>query len=307
MITRRFLEELRRLGLIRFAEPLSAHTTWGVGGPADVYMTAKSGEQLRRAFAIAREHAVPVLVLGAGSNILVGDEGFRGLVIENRARQVQGPILRNGIAIVRAESGAPLAALARRLGRAGWEGLEWAVGIPGTLGGAVVYNAGAYGGCLADVLVCAVVGDAQGCVQTLRREDLALGYRGSALTRGLLQDVVVTEVELQVWPGQRQALEERMRELEARRRASQPRGRSAGSVFKNPPQRPAWWYVDQVGLRGYRIGNAQFSLHHANFIINLGQARAADIKALIDLARGRVRERFGIDLELEVALVGEGF
>ncbi len=307
MISRRFLEELRRLGPIAFAEPLASHTTWGVGGPADVFMVARTEEQLRGAFALAHEHQVPVLVLGAGSNVLVGDEGFRGLVVENRVRQVWGPEAGKGGPVVRATSGVALASLARRLARAGLEGLEWAAGIPGTLGGAVVYNAGAYGGCLADVLTRARLADAQGRILELGREELALGYRGSALTRGLLRDMVVLAVELQLWPGDWQALEARMRRLEAQRRQAQPRGRNAGSVFKNPPDRPAWWYVDQVGLRGYRIGHAQVSSKHANFILNLGQARAADIMALIDLARRRVRERFGIELELEVALVGEGF
>jgi len=307
MIGRRFLHDLRAVAPIRFAEPLSAHTTWGVGGPADVYMVARTEEQLRRAFLLAHEHEVPVLVLGAGSNLLVGDEGFRGLVVENRVRWVEGPRAEGGGLRLRVASGVAIASLARRLVRAGFEGLEWAAGIPGTLGGAVVYNAGAYGGCLADVLAFARLADGEGRVLDLGREELSLGYRGSALTRGLLRDMLVLEVELEVWPGDSQTLTARMRELERRRRAAQPRGRNAGSVFKNPPDRPAWWYVDQVGLRGYRIGDAQVSSKHANFILNLGRARAADIKALIDLARQRVRERFGIELELEVALVGEGF
>jgi UDP-N-acetylmuramate dehydrogenase len=171
----------------------------------------------------------------------------------------------------------------------------------------VVYNAGAYGGCLRDVLVRATLCDGEGRIFDLGPEELALDYRGSVLTRGIVRGLTVLSVELRLWEGDADALRQRVRALDARRRAAQPAGRNAGSVFKNPVERPAWWLIDQVGLRGHRIGDAQISQKHANFILNLGQARAADVKALIDLARERVRERFGIELELEVGLVGEGF
>ncbi len=307
MITRDFLDELRRLGPVRLMEPMRRHTTWGVGGPADVYFVARSEDELVRAFVIARQHDVPVFVLGSGSNVLVGDEGIRGLVIENQATGLEGPRPDNGWLLVRAYSGTSLATAARRLAFAGVAGLEWACGIPGTVGGAVVYNAGAYGGCLRDVLVSARLADACGRVMEMGPQELALGYRGSALTRGLLRDMVVLSVDLHLWEGDPQVLKRRVRDLDARRKAAQPPGRNAGSVFKNLPDRPAWWLIDQVGLRGHRIGDAQISEKHANFILNLGKARAADIKALIDLVRQRVQERFGVDLELEVTLVGEGF
>jgi UDP-N-acetylmuramate dehydrogenase len=307
MITRDFLDGLRRLGPVRLMEPMRRHTTWGVGGPADVYFVARSDEELVKAFVLAREHDVPIFVLGSGSNVLVGDEGFRGLVIENQAGGVERPRRENGWLLVRAYSGTSLAAAARRLSFAGVAGLEWACGIPGTVGGAVVYNAGAYGGCLRDVLVMARLADGRGRIVEMGPEDLALGYRGSVLTRGLLRELVVLSVDLRLWEGDAQDLKRRVHELDARRKAAQPPGRNAGSVFKNPPDRPAWWLIDQVGLRGYRIGDAQVSEKHANFILNLGRARAADIAALIELARSRVRERFGIELELEVTLVGEGF
>ncbi len=307
MINRRFLEGLRKVGPIKFMEPLSHHTTWGVGGFADVFMIARSEEQLRWAFVLAQEYGVPCLVLGAGSNILVGDEGFRGLVIENRAAKVVGPYQDGKIWVVRAASGARLASLARGLARSGFQGLEWACGIPGTVGGAVVYNAGAYGGCLADVLTRAWLASGDGRVLELGGKELSLGYRGSAFTRGAIAGMAIQAVEVQVWPAEAPALEAKIKQLEAQRRQAQPRGRNAGSVFKNPPDRPAWWYVEQVGLKGWRIGNAYISQKHANFIINLGGAKARDIKALIDLARERVRRQFGLELELEVALVGEGF
>jgi UDP-N-acetylmuramate dehydrogenase len=307
MITRDFLDDLRSLGPVRLMEPLCRHTTWGVGGPADVYFLARSEEELVRAFVIAHQHRVPVFVLGSGSNVLVGDAGIRGLVIGNQVAGIEGPQPEDGWLRVRALSGTSLATAARRLAFAGVGGLEWACGIPGTVGGAVVYNAGAYGGCLRDVLVSARLADAQGRVLEMGPQELALGYRGSVLTRGLLQELVVLSVDLHLWEGDPQVLKRRVRELDARRKAAQPPGRNAGSVFKNLPDRPAWWLIDQVGLRGYRIGDAQVSEKHANFILNLGKARAADIRALIELARQRVRERFGVELELEVTLVGEGF
>jgi UDP-N-acetylmuramate dehydrogenase len=307
MITRDFLDDLRSLGPVRLMEPLCRHTTWGVGGPADVYFLARSEEELVRAFVIAHQHRVPVFVLGSGSNVLVGDAGIRGLVIGNQVAGIEGPQPEDGWLRVRALSGTSLATAARRLAFAGVGGLEWACGIPGTVGGAVVYNAGAYGGCLRDVLVSARLADAQGRVLEMGPQELALGYRGSVLTRGLLQELVVLSVDLHLWEGDPQVLKRRVRELDARRKAAQPPGRNAGSVFKNLPDRPAWWLIDQVGLRGYRIGDAQVSEKHANFILNLGKARAANIRALIELARQRVRERFGVELELEVTLVGEGF
>jgi UDP-N-acetylmuramate dehydrogenase len=297
---------LAAIAPVREHEPLARHTTFGIGGPADLFMTAHSARQLADAFVTARRHDLPVFVLGSGSNILVGDRGIRGLVIESRARAVTGPTpLPDGRACVVAESGVPFAALARRLCRAGYAGLEWAVGIPGTLGGAVVYNAGAYGGDLANVLVSARVVDATGRERELLAAELGLEYRGSAFTRGLLRDQVVLTVTLAVTPGDRDALLHRVAELDARRLATQPRGRNAGSIFKNPPQAAAWWLIDQVGLRGHRIGDAEISVKHANFFCNAGQATAADMKRLIELAEQRVRERFGIELEREVHLVGE--
>ncbi len=286
-------------------EPLSRHTTFGAGGPADAYAAPRTEEQLRPAFAIARKHLVPVFIFGSGSNILVGDGGVRGLTIENRTDQVEGPVQNGAGFKVRVASGVSFAALARRLSAAGYGGLEWACGIPGSLGGAVVSNAGAYGHSLRDVLQTARLSDDRGQVTELTPGQLHLSYRQSAFTRGAVRDSVVLSVDLRVQKGDAKALKERVKELDAQRQAAQPPGRNCGSVFKNPPDHPAWWYVDQAGLRGHRIGNAQFSELHSNFILNLGGASAKDITSLISLARDRVRERFGVELETEVMLVGE--
>jgi UDP-N-acetylmuramate dehydrogenase len=146
-----------------------------------------------------------------------------------------------------------------------------------------------------------------GSTKELPAEQLELQYRGSVFTRGQFQQRVVLSADFVVWPGDARSLMRRVQELDTRRLSAQPRGRNAGSIFKNPPAHPAWKLIDEVGLRGHRIGDAQISDKHCNFFLNVGQARASDVKALIDLARQRVRERYGIELDLEIALVGEGF
>jgi len=306
MIARELVVELAALGPLREEEPLARHTTFGIGGPADAYFVAGSPEALARAVALCHRYQTPSFVLGSGSNILVGDLGIRGVTIENRATQIEGPRPDGDGALLEAASGASLASLARSLARQGWAGLEWAAGIPGTVGGAVVYNAGAYGGCLADVLLSARIANSKGEYE-VPAADLGLAYRGSAFTRGLLEGKAVLSATFRLLRGDAARLVERVSELDRRRFDAQPRGRNAGSIFKNTPEHPAWWLIDQVGLRGYRIGEAIISPKHANFFVNAGHARAADVKALIELARERVMARFGIELELEVALVGEGF
>ena len=293
---------------MREHEPLSRHTTFGIGGPADVYVVAKNSDDLADIVIACREHDAPVFVLGSGSNIIVSDVGIRGVVIENRARAVSGPEPdgKGGFRF-KAESGASFASVARGFARQGFAGLEWASGIPGTLGGAVVYNAGAYGGSLADVLKSIRIVNGTGTARDVPAEDLNLVYRGSVFTKGQYENRVVLEAEFTLWQGDEKELMERVRDLDRRRLAAQPRGRNAGSIFKNTPEHPAWRMIDRVGLRGHRIGDAQISEQHSNFFINAGSATATDMKALIDLARERVREKFGVELELEVGLVGEGF
>ena len=299
------LERLRQVAPLRLDEPLSRHTTFGVGGPADAYLAIDTEEQLQSAFTIAHSDRLPVFILGSGSNILIGDGGIRGLVIENRTSQIEGPSPNGAGFKVRVASGVSFATVARRLCFAGYAGLDWAIGIPGTLGGAVVSNAGAYGGCLQDILKSVRLVDRQGNVAQMRPEELALTYRGSAFTSSRLHDRVVLSVDLSVQAGDAEALTRRVHELDAQRRGAQPSGRNCGSMFKNPAEHPAWWLIDQVGLRGHHTGNAQISEQHTNFTLNLGGATAANVIALMDLARRRVRQRFGIELEPEVAMVGE--
>jgi UDP-N-acetylmuramate dehydrogenase len=301
----KLLQRLRDIADVRLDEPIGRHVTFGVGGPADAYLIAENEEQLRLAFSLAKSAGEPVFIFGSGSNILVGDGGVRGLTIENRTSEVDGPSPNGAGFRARVASGVSFAALARRLSNAGYAGIEWACGIPGSLGGAVVSNAGAYEWSLKDVLRSARLSDEDGNVVEVAPEELDLTYRNSAFTRGEIRDKIVLSVDLRLERGDAATLKQRVREFDEQRRAAQPPGRNCGSVFKNPQQNPSWWYVAQVGLRGHRIGGAQFSDQHANFILNLGDARAADIVALIELAQQRVRDRFAIELETEVALVGE--
>jgi UDP-N-acetylmuramate dehydrogenase len=301
------VEQLRTIAPVRRDEPLARHTTFGIGGPADVYVTVRSADELARVAVSAWAADAPVFVLGSGSNILVGDGGIRGVVIDNQAKALAGPSERNGEWTVRVESGASFAALARQLARRGFGDIEWASGIPGSLGGAVVYNAGAYGGCLADVLRGVTMLRRDGTRTAMPAGDLKLTYRNSIFTRGECDGCIVLDATLVVTPGEPDALLRRIDEIDSERLAAQPRGRTGGSTFKNPEGRHAWELIDAVGLRGHRIGDAQISEKHSNFFMNVGAARAADVFALMDEARRRVRERFAIELENEVALVGEGF
>jgi UDP-N-acetylmuramate dehydrogenase len=309
------LRALEAVAPTRPDEPLSRHTTIGIGGPADAYVTAHDARQLSDALRVAHIAGAPVFMLGSGSNIVVGDRGLRGVVIENKASAVTPPVsMPRGSARgtparydFRIESGASFAAVARQFAFAGYAGLEWACGIPGTLGGAVVYNAGAYGGCLGDVLQRIAVWDPDSGETVFEAADLGLVYRGSAFTRGVMAGRAVLWADVSLWQGDTEALKARVADYDARRLKAQPRGRNAGSFFKNPPDHPAWRLLEAVGLRGQRIGGAQFSDKHCNFLINAGGATAVDVAALKSLAQARVHERFGISLENEVTLVGEGF
>ncbi len=308
MIVHGLLKDIERLTRVRVNEPLSRHTTFGIGGPADIYVVAESEESLCEMVRLAHQHGVPVFILGAGSNILVGDGGIRGMVIENNVASIQGPEPDGDDRyIARVGSGTSFASVSRRLSLAGWAGVEWAVGIPGTIGGAVIYNAGAYNRCTADVLISARTVDGDGRVRELAAADLKLAYRSSIFNRGQLPGHVVLSADLSLTKGDPKALADQIAKFDAHRLMAQPRGQNCGSIFKNPEGQSAWSLVDRVGLRGHRIGNAQISQIHTNFILNLGRASAADVMALIRLAQERAWSEFNVKLETEVSLVGEGF
>ena len=281
--------------------PLARHTSLRVGGPADLLVTAESASALRQAVSLAWEQGVPCFVLGSGSNVLVADAGIRGLVVLNKARAAG--VVEGGL---RAESGAALATVARLAVSAGLAGLEWASGIPGTVGGAVVGNAGAWGSDVASTLRQATVLQAGGELATWPAARFEYGYRTSVLKRqGPGRRAVVLEAEFRLQPTEEGSLRARVAEITARRRASQPAGASCGSVFRNPPGDHAGRLVEAAGLKGERQGGAIISPVHANFVVNEGEATASDVRSLVELMRSEVQARFGVSLALEIELLGE--
>jgi UDP-N-acetylmuramate dehydrogenase len=284
-------------------QALARYTSLRIGGPADLLAVAGSGEALRASVTAAWEEGVPCRVMGSGSNVLVSDSGLRGLVVLNRARaeKLAG-------AQAWAESGTSFSTLARRCVANGLGGLEWAVSIPGTVGGALVGNAGAWGGDVATTLVEATVLETDGQARSWPVERFEYGYRRSTLkgqgTAGEKQAIVLG-ARFALHHQDRAELEARVAEITARRKASQPAGATCGSVFKNPPDDYAGRLIEAAGLKGVRRGGAEISTLHANFIVNRGGATAADVGGLIALARQVVQERFGLWLELEIELFGE--
>ncbi len=282
----------------RVDHPLGAMTTYRVGGPAGVFVRLETPADIERVVAGLSQVPVPVLVLGAGSNILVADEGFEGLVV------ALGPGFADmelSSEIVHAGGAVPLPRLARRSAAYGLTGFEWAVGVPGWLGGAVAMNAGGHGSEMATVIVrCGVVDLCTGHEMVLSSADLELGYRHS----GLHPWHVVIWAELALNRGDRAESEALISGIVRWRRENQPGGSNAGSVFKNPPGSSAGHLIEQAGLKGHRIGSAMISCKHANFIQADEGGCAGDVSALIDLAREVVAERAGIVLETEVKMVG---
>ncbi|MFN0090652.1 MAG: UDP-N-acetylmuramate dehydrogenase [Acidimicrobiales bacterium] len=280
--------------------PLGARTTYRVGGPAALLLTPEAPAELTAAAAAlaALAELPPLRVLGAGSNLLVADEGFAGLVV--RLGDGFAGVEIDGVR-VRAGGGAYLPVLARRSAAAGLTGFEWAVGVPGSLGGAVRMNAGGHGADLAASLVAVRALDLRsGEDERVAAADLGLGYRRCALR----DEQVVVEAELALRPGERAAAEALVREIVAWRRAHQPGGQNAGSVFTNPPGDAAGRLRDAAGAKGVRVGSARVSEKHANFIIADEGGRAADVVALMRTVQALVRERLGVALTPETHLLG---
>jgi len=293
-------------GTLKEQEPLARYTSARIGGPADYLVEAGSAAELADHVRSARRLGLRPFVLGGGSNVLVGDAGVRGLVILNHARLVEFRETGQQV-IVRAESGTNLGSLTRQCVQRGYAGLEWAATVPGTVGGAVFGNAGAHGGDLAGNFFMAEILQPNGVVRKWTPAELEFGYRTSALKKQKAdgQNLVVLWAELALTRGHPQALQARVDEYTAHRRRTQPPGASMGSMFKNPAGDFSGRLIEAAGLKGKRIGNAEISNLHANFFVNLGSCRAADVLALIHLAHDAVKEKFGVDLQLEVELVGE--
>jgi len=291
-------------------EPVAKYTSFRVGGPADFLARPADTESSRAALAWAREAALPVTVLGGGSNLICADRGVRGLVIAYRAERVPIDILEEGETVrLRVPAQRTLSGVARWCCERGWAGLDWAVGLPGTVGGAVANNAGAHGTEMIDNLDSVTVMGPDGVERTHGRDWLAARYRHTRLRSGdraeRLEATLVVAATLRLRHGDRAALLTLANEHAVWRKAHQPRKPCAGSIFKNPPGTYAGLLIEQAGLKGLQIGGAQISTLHANFIVNAGGAQGADVLALIRRAQATVREQAGIALETEVEFIGE--
>ena len=299
-------------------EPMARHTTLKVGGPARWFWAASDVEELAHMLDLCTQHAVPYLFIGHGSNLLMSDAGYDGLVIQNRCK---------GCAVgdeTRAESGVSFGSLFLQTARAGYGGLEWAIGIPGTVGGALVSNAGAYRGNIGP-LVSSVRVFAEGRDQTVGPEWMEFSYRDSRLRRSGLDGTVVLSCTFHLTErGDPDTILAQAKEYQAQRRAKQPYAPSAGSFFKNVQSRalaetlpglspgmraagvvPAGFLSEACGLKGLRVGGAEVSEKHANFLINAGGATASDLRSLAAKVKSVVSDRFGVLLEEEVLYVGD--
>lgn len=282
------------------SEPMKKHTTFRIGGEADYFVMPRTKEEVKQTVAVCREEQAPYSIVGNGSNLLVSDAGYRGVVIqifkEMSRAEAEGTR-------IRAQAGASLAKIAGIALEAGLCGFEFAAGIPGTLGGACVMNAGAYGGEMKDVLVNVTVLDEEGRIVTIDKEHLELGYRTSVIAK---KGYVVLEAELELQEGNPEEIRTLMDELKDKRTSKQPlEYPSAGSTFKRPEGYFAGKLIQDAGLRGFRVGDAMVSEKHCGFVINAGEASAAEVDSLMKQVSERVQAQFGVTLEPEVKRLGD--
>lgn len=310
MVREDWIEELQGIvgkkELLRGA-PMSRYTTLRLGGPAELLCEISSGETLSRVLAWAKSHEVAVTVIGNGSNLLVKDGGIRGLVVHigEGLGKISKPVpLPDGRFALTAQGGALLCALAQAAASHSLTGLEFAAGIPGTVGGAVYMNAGAYGGEMKDVVSSVTAYDLSGNPRAFSAEDLALGYRQSRFSTG--EPAVITSVTVTLSLGEEETIRTAMREFNARRKEKQPLHQpSCGSTFKRPPDQFAGPLIEQCGLKGCRIGGASVSELHAGFLVNDQEGTAEDFLALISRVQREVLEKTGVHLHPEVRILGE--
>ena len=292
------LSALLPAGCVRKNVTLAPYTTMRTGGPAALFAEPRSAQQLAHVHQWAQEKGLSLLIFGNGSNLLIADSGFDGLVIHLGRALSEVSVFANTLT---AQAGASLAAAARAATQASLTGLEFAAGIPGSIGGAVCMNAGAYGGEIAQVIVSARVLTPEG-VRTVSKDELSLGYRSSAVMQN---GWVVLEATFELAPGSPDEIKATMADLAARRREKQPlQYPSCGSFFKRPVGYYAGALIEQAGLKGYRVGDAQVSEMHAGFVINRGHATSSEIYRLMQEVQCRVQAQFGVTLEPEVRLIG---
>jgi UDP-N-acetylmuramate dehydrogenase len=280
---------------------LAPYTSARIGGPADILIPADTAAELGRIVKLLWKQEMPFTLLGGGSNVLISDKGVRGVVILNRAKKAT--FHAGAQPTVTAESGVVFSNLANRCASKGLAGLEWAATVPGTTGGAVYGNAGAFGGDVAGDLISTELLTEHG-KETFTAEQMGYGYRTSILKRGELKAIVLS-AEFALKNSTKEEVTVKIQQFSAHRKATQPPGASMGSMFKNPPGDYAGRLIESAGLKGTRIGNAEISPLHGNFFINHANTKAEDIRALIQLVQKTVKEKQGVELELEVELIGE--
>ena len=297
------LEKLQKLlgeAKVLVKEPMASHTTFKIGGPADYFVKPETVEELAAVLKLCKEEEVPYFILGNGSNLLVGDKGFRGVVIQ-LYKNFDGMTIEG--TTVTAKAGAMLVRVAKESGKAGLTGLEFASGIPGTIGGAMVMNAGAYGGEMKDVVTSVTVLTKDGEIKKLSGEEMNFRYRGSVVED---EDYIVLEAVMELKEGNLEEIQARMAELTLQRKTKQPiEFPSAGSTFKRPEGYFAGKLIQDAGLRGFQVGGAQVSEKHCGFVINAGGATAADVMSLMQQVSDKVNEEFGVTLEPEVKRIGQ--
>lgn len=281
-------------------ESMKKHTTFRVGGPADFYVMPKNKEMLREVLLLCNDKGIEHHIIGNGSNLLVGDKGIRGVVINTSAKM---NYLYTDGSIITAGAGSLLSKAAKAALYAGLTGMEFAAGIPGTVGGAVVMNAGAYGSDISEIIIEATVITPEGDFKTLSKEELELGYRKSCIEKN---NYTVVEAKFGLEPGNKEKISSYMEELSLRRREKQPlEYPSAGSTFKRPEGFFAGKLIMDSGLAGYRVGGASVSMKHCGFVVNDAQATAADIVRLCENITRIVKEKYNVSLEMEVKKLGE--
>ena len=284
---------------VRINEPMKNHTTFKIGGPAQYYVTPESVTQIQEVVSLCRNMNIPLHVIGNGSNILVGDDGVDGVVLALFNTFSDYEIKDN---VITAQAGMSLIKLAVIALREGLTGLEFASGIPGSVGGAVYMNAGAYDGQMKDVVTSVTVLDEAGNIRILGRDELDMGYRTSAVAK---HNMIVLQVIIELKAGDKEQIKDRMNQLSELRKQKQPlEYPSAGSTFKRPEGYFAGKLIADAGLKGYSIGGAAVSEKHAGFVVNMGGATAKDVVELTDYIKKRIIEQFGVTLELEIKKIG---
>lgn len=290
---------------IKIAEPLSEHTTFKMGGNADYFVIPQSIEEIVELIKFCTEKKVPFYILGNGSNVLVGDKGYRGMIIQigKGMEKIEFSETTGGQTKVLAGAGVSLAKLAKSIANKGLTGFEFASGIPGTLGGAITMNAGAYGGEIKDNILWARVIDKQGQIHLIEKNDLELGYRTSVVQK---EGYIVVEAEFSFATGVKEEIEKKMTDLNRQRVEKQPLNYpSAGSTFKRPEGYFAGKLIMDAGLAGYRVGDIMVSTKHCGFVVNVGAGTAKDARQLIEDVSRIVYEKFQVKLEPEVRFLGE--